>query len=138
MAASEGSSVFVWLVVVLGGLVAVVLGGLVYVPPYFANREVKTAVESGLANADATQSDDVLIQNINRFIMDAKTSRYWVEDNKQQQAVDFQLTSDMITFSRDDDRHVSADVDYTQTMWMPLVGKPKELHYRFHVSPKSN
>ena len=136
MPASDKNSFFIPLLVIGGGIGAGVIAGLVYVPPYFANREVRTAVASVLDKADPTLRDDQLIAQINTFLMDAKTSRYWVEDNKQMTALDFKMSSDKITFSREGNRHISADVDYTQTMWVPVLNKVKELRYAYHVEPQ--
>ena len=123
---------FGWLIVLGGGGVALVLAGLVYVPPYFANSDVKQAVQTELAKADPTSDDGLIIQNMNRDLQSAHTSRYWVESGKQQQAEDFQLTSDMVTFTRDGNQQISADVEYTQTMWVPILGREKPMTYRYH------
>lgn len=134
MAASDSSSGAFTVLVGFALICSVgVLAGMVYVPPYFANREVKTAVASTLERADPTQTDDQLISTMNTFLMDAKTTRYWVEENKQQQALDFKLDNTKVTFTRDGNQQVSADVDYTQEMWVPLMNKKKVLRYYFHV-----
>jgi hypothetical protein len=124
---------FGWLIILGGGGVALVLSGLVYVPPYFANSDIKQAVEAEVTKADPSADDEAILRNMNADLQSAHTSRYWVDNGKQQQAEDFQLTSDMVTFTRDGNRQLSADVEYTQTMWIPILGRVKPLTYHLHV-----
>lgn len=126
-----------WLIILGGGGVALVLAGLVYVPPYFANRDVAQAVQTEVSRADPTTDDEKLLRAMNQDLGSAHTSRYWVEDGKQQKADDFQLTSDMVTFTRDGNHQLSADVEYTQTMWVPVLGREKPLTYHLHFDGPS-
>lgn len=133
MAASENSNMFVVLVGLVAGVGALVIAGLVYAPPYFANREIRSAVKLGLKKSSPTDSDGAIIQQINQFLYYSHTTRYWVKHKHQEQANDFHFTPDMITFDRDGDNEVDAEVYYTQTMWVPLLGKKKVFTYDYEV-----
>ena len=115
------------------GLVAAVIAGMTYIPPYFANLEVVDAVKQVLNKADPTTDDTTLIDRMNVFLTSASTTRFWVEDHAQRHAIDFQLTPDLITFTRDGNHQLSADVQYAQHMWIPILGRDQAVTFQFHV-----
>jgi hypothetical protein len=124
----------------LGGLLVIgvfilagVLAAMVYVPPYSANREVKTALVDMLAAEPTTASNEALLQALNSRLYSTKTSRFWVEDDGQHTGYDLQLTPEQVTFTHDGNRQVSADVTNTQEMLVPLVNRRQVLSFTLHV-----
>ena len=126
-----------WLVAISLGIAAAVIGGIVYLPPTMANREIQVAVQQTLDTMPTTTPDDLYISNIDDVLYTAKTSRYWIgDDGTQQTALDFRLTNENVVFTHDGTNSVSADVTYTQEMLVPVLKRRRVFNYHFHVDGK--
>jgi hypothetical protein len=120
--------------IIFAGLMTVgVLAGMVYLPPYFADREVSRAARNAADQAQPIESDEQMLGRINGFLMSSKTSRYWVEADGQHTSLDLQLKPDNLTVTRDGNRSFAFDIGYTQEMFVPLLKQTKVFTYRDHA-----
>ena len=122
------------MLVIAGGVAGAAYGALVALPPYLANKGVQEAVAQELGKANPDLDDESLINNINRVLHNTHTSHYWVDDSGHHEDDYLNLTDDEVTFNRDDDP-ISADVTYTQQMWVPILGRERDFTYSFHAVP---
>ncbi|MBS2027783.1 MAG: hypothetical protein JST54_07780 [Deltaproteobacteria bacterium] len=125
-----------WLFGISVAIAVGVVAGIVYIPPTMANREIKGAVQQTLDSVPVTSSNDDVINRINEVLLSIKTSRYWVEDDGQHTGYDMALTKDMVEFTRDGNRQISADVSYTQEMLVPILKQRRVMAYQFHIDGK--
>lgn len=111
-----------------------VIAGMVYIPPYFADREVRTAMKSTAEEAQATESNEQILARINGFLQSAKSAHYWVEYDGQHSDLNLQLKLDQLTVDRDGNRGFTMDVTYSQEMFVPVLKQTKVLTFTDHAA----
>lgn len=136
MAARDSSRLGTFgVLIIFAGLMTVgVVEGMVYIPPYFADREVRTAMNNVAQEAQSTESNEQLLGRINVYLSSAKSARYWVEADGQHSNLDLQIKPDQLTVERDGNRGFTMDVTYSQEMFVPVVKKTKVLTYSDHAA----
>jgi hypothetical protein len=123
---------FTWIVLLLGVSVAGIVAGMVKIPPFFANREVQQAVDWTVRDLEPVEPDEKIVNTINQHLMEAKASRYWVENSQQRTALDMQLKPEAVTITRNGNVSMAVDVTYTQTMWVPILNRIDEQTFHVH------
>ena len=95
--------------------------------------QVAAVIETARLKAKRDIAEANTTAEINAILSDTKTSKYWVEADGQHTDLNMQLKPEDITFTRDGNHQISADVSYTQQMFVPLLKKTQVLTYSFHV-----
>ena len=114
-----------------------VVAGMVYIPPYFADREVRTALKSVAEEAQAVESNEQILARINQFLQSAKSAHYWVDFDGQHSDLNLQLKLEELTVNRDGNRGFTLEATYDQVMFVPVLKKTKVLTFTDRAeSPK--
>ena len=109
-----------------------VIAGMTKIPTFFANREVQRAVDDVAHELEPTNDDGRIVDAINQHLNDVKASRFWVDHEKQQTALDLRVTGDQVVVTRDGNRSMVIDVTYAQEMWVPVLGRVDHQTFRVH------
>jgi hypothetical protein len=115
-------------------LVAAIVAGIVWVPPYTAQRELMSSLKLTAHEVEPTQSDDEILGAFNKHLAQVPVSRYAVEGNSTVSTPNLQLTLQQFKVVRDGNRSLELFVDYTQEVWFPVWGRVWVHHFTGRAS----